>query len=118
MVAVSPVVDWTTYFNFIQTECPWSRAAFSKGKIDIVKSRLVLPLGNYEARVYVYKDITPRRLKKICKQRDATDLDCEWLWSHPRYKNYSTPVPVLIQQDRQKLNKIRQNLKVSDRFNK
>ena len=33
----------------------------------------------------------------------------EWLWSHPDFGHYSTPVPVLIQQDRTSLEKARKS---------
>ena len=103
-------VDWSQYFQGIKTQCPWSLAAFSKGRIDITTSRRPRPLDNFEARVYVIKDITPRRLKKLCIKLDAGDTLNEWLWSHPRYGKYSTPVPVLIQQNRARLNHLRSGL--------
>ena len=33
----------------------------------------------------------------------------EWLYSHPRYGGHSTPVPVLIQQDYELLQKARKS---------
>ncbi len=107
--AVSAEAKWADYFYSIRKECPWSYAAWQKGKICIQKWRSqVVDLEPYHARVYIV-DLTPRRLKKLCKRLDS-DAEYEWLWSHPRYKNNSTPAPVLIQQDRRTLNDIRATL--------
>jgi hypothetical protein len=109
VAAVSAEVDWGEYFHSIRSTCPWSWAAWQKGLISIQKWRKqVVDLEPYHARVYVL-DLNPRRLKKLCQRLDK-DLECEWLWSHPRYKLNSTPVPVLIQQHRAKLNEIRKAL--------
>ncbi len=103
-------VDWSQYFQSIKTQCPWSLAAFNKGRIDITVNKRPQPLGEYEARVYIIKNINPRRLKKLCNKLDKTDPDNEWLWSHPRYRKYSTPVPVMIQQNRARLTHLRMGL--------
>ena len=103
-------VDWTKFFQLIRPVCPWSGQAYSQGQIDITTGRVVKPLGLYSARVYVLKNWKPRRLKKLADRLDRSDPDSEWLWSHPRYRHNSTPVPVLIQQNRQELNRIRSKL--------
>ncbi len=108
--APSLSVDWRQYFQGIRNVCPWSLAAYNRGRIDLTVSKRPKPLGSFEARVYIIKNITPRRLKKLCKQLDTEDQIDEWLWSHPRYKNNSTPVPVLIQQNRSRLMEIRKKL--------
>lgn len=103
----SAEVDWAGYFHSIQPVCPWSWGAWLQGKISIAKWQgQIIDLGSYSARVYTV-NLNPRRLKKLCKQLDAADQTNEWLWSHPRYQNNSAPRPILIQQDRQKLNQIR-----------
>lgn len=103
-------VDWTLFFQQIRPVCPWSGQAHSRGEIDITTGRVVKPLGHYSARVYVLKNWKPRRLKKLADKLDRIDVESEWLWSHPRYKHNSTPQPVLIQQNRQELNRIRSKL--------
>jgi uracil-DNA glycosylase len=97
-------VNWAAYFFKIKEACPWSYAAWQKNKIDIVKSRGIIPLGEYAARVYVF-DLTRRRLKKLCKQRDHGEY--EWLWSVPGYGANGTPVTCLIQQSRSTLTRLR-----------
>ena len=97
-------VNWDEYFLKIQEVCPWSMIAWHKGKVDIVKSKQILPLGDYRARIYIL-DLSKRRLKKLCKLRDQGE--CEWLWSHPEYGAYATPLPCLIQQSRRELTAIR-----------
>lgn len=111
--AASVAVDWQGYFYSIRQSCPWSWAAWQQGKIAIQKWRSqVIDLEPYSARLYIV-DLTPRRLKKLCKRLDQ-DPKCEWLWSHPRYGGDSTPVPVLIQQNRLQLNAIRDRLRSVD----
>lgn len=111
MAVANPSVDWSQYFQQIQTECPWSWAAWRRGEIWIgTRGDLVKPLDAYQARMYVIKRITPRQLKKLANRLDQIDTVNEWLWSHPRYKKFSTPVPVLIQQDRSRLNHLRTSL--------
>ena len=88
--------------------CPWSLSAYRKGLIDIVRwrgYRLVLepPL---EARVYIC-DLNHRKLKKLATDLENRDTENEWLWSHPNFNNMSTPVPCLIQQNRQRLAELR-----------
>ena len=99
-------VNWAEYFFRIKEVCPWSYAAWQKNKIDIVKTRGIIPLGDYSARVYVF-DLTRRRLKKLCQLRDHGED--EWLWSVPGYGANGTPVPCLIQQSRARLNLLRNN---------
>ena len=100
-------VDWAGYFDSIKKECPWSRQAYNNNKIDIVEYQgLIIPLGHFQARVYVVnEDIDVEAL--------ANELDHgvdEWLYSFPGYGPFATPVPVLIQQNRQELNDIRRRL--------
>jgi hypothetical protein len=97
-------VNWDLYFLKIQEVCPWSMIAWHKGKIDIVKTKTILPLGDYRARIYIF-NLSRRRLKKLCKQRDQGE--CEWLWSHPTYGDNGTPLPCLIQQSRHTLTQLR-----------
>jgi hypothetical protein len=101
-------VDWYAYFKSIRTECPWSYAAYIHGKIDIVEYEgRVLPLGNYEARVYVIH-ATDAQVEAICHSLNyGSD---EWLFSYPGYGPYATPVSILIQQNRSRLKELRQQL--------
>lgn len=102
-----PSDKWREYFDSIQPVCPWSGRAYSRGLIDIVKSRQILPLGHFEARVYIL-DLSRRRLKKLCKQRDHGEY--EWLWSTPNYGVNGAPVNCLIQQPRARLTQLRKKL--------
>jgi hypothetical protein len=111
VAAASAEVNWAKYFYSIRTVCPWSYSAWQRGLISIeVWRNRVIDLDPYQARVYVVKNLNPRRLKKLCKKLDQ-DPCYEWLWSHPRYGVDSTAIPVLIQQSRQQLNDIRQRLR-------
>lgn len=100
---------WSDYFKSIKTVCPWSYAAWQKGKIQIVEYKgSISNLDNLEARVYCL-DRNPRQLKKL-EQRYNNQRDTEeWLHSHPSFGVNSTPVPVLIQQHRLGLEQARKS---------
>ncbi len=102
-----PSDKWQAYFDRIQPVCPWSGSAYGRGRIDIVRSRQILPLGTFEARVYIL-DLSRRRLKKLCQLRDHGDD--EWLWSTPDYGPNGAPEPCLIQQSRARLTDLRRKL--------
>ena len=103
-------VNWSEYFEGIKKQCPWSLTAWTKGEITVSKWQgHTEPLGNQQARIYITNSLNQRRLKKLCQQLDhGSD---EWLWSYPGYGRFATPVPVLIQQDRQQLTELRSKQK-------
>jgi hypothetical protein len=105
-------VDWLEYFKSIREECPWSYAAYLKGKIDIKDYEgEKLPLGDYSARMYIITapDAT---VTAIANGLDYGDKEYEWLYSYPGYGDYATPVSVIIQQWRAELDAIRTRLSV------
>ena len=105
-------VNWYDYFKSIREECPWSYAAYLKGKIDIVEYEGVrLPLGDYSARMYLIT-APDSTVTAIANGLDYDDQECEWLYSYPGYGDYATPVKVLIQQNRKELTKLRSQLGV------
>lgn len=105
-------VDWADYFKRIRTECPWSYRAYQQGLIDIVPWQgKTSPLGNYQARVYVI-DASNQEVEALAQALDHGED--EWLFSYPQYGEYATPVAVLIQQNRAKLNTIRSKLEQGD----
>lgn len=105
-------VNWAAYFESIKTACPWSWSAQKKSLIDIQHwHSQAQDLEHYEARIYTAPNHKPRQLKKITDRLNRDRPLEEWLWSHPKYGHNSTPVPVLIQQDRSRLESIRKNLK-------
>jgi hypothetical protein len=102
-------VNWYDYFKSIKTECPWSYSAYLKGEIHISEyTGEILPLGRYQARVYTVTDPT-QSVEALSAALDHGDD--EWLFSFPGYGPFATPVPVLIQQDRKELNRLRHQLK-------
>ena len=103
-------VNWTEYFASIVSVCPWSRAYWSKKKIDVCEwTGRIQPLGENVARIYTHPRASARLLKKIMHRMNDERPTEEWLWSHPRYGGHSTPVPVLIQQDYELLQKARKS---------
>jgi hypothetical protein len=102
-------VDWYRYFKDIRTQCPWSYAAYVKGQIDIVEySGSSIPLGRYQARMYVV-NAPNETVEALAASWDQGED--EWLFSYPGYGDYATPVSVLIQQNRRELNHLRSQLK-------
>ncbi len=101
-------VDWANYFRSIRTECPWSHRAYQQGLIDIVKWQgQTLPLGLYQARVYVI-EASDQEVEALAQALDHGED--EWLFSYPSYGDYATPVSVIIQQNRARLNELRSKL--------
>ena len=108
--AVNDKELWTEYFHSIRHVCPWSYSAWKRGKIEIdLWKGVARDLGNLEARVNCIGKITPRMLKKIEKRLNREREFEEWLHSHPSFGVNSTPIPVLIQQDRLGLEIARKN---------
>lgn len=101
-------VNWYEYFKSIRVECPWSYTAYVKGQIHIVEyTGKILLLGDYQARVYLVN--APEETVEAL----AAGLDHgedEWLFSYPGYGPYAAPVPILIQQNRERLRVLRENL--------
>lgn len=91
---------WTTYFSRIKPVCPWSWDHWCEGRIDITSNPERQELGEYVARVCIRTDHTPSFLDWEADFYNNLFEDEEWLWSHPDYGRYSTPVPVVIQQNR------------------
>lgn len=102
--------DWLAYFASIRSVCPWSLPAYSQGQIDIRRgAKTIRPLGEYRARVYQLNNYSPRRIKRLAYklENDPALEEYEFLWSHPRYGEYSAPVGCVIQQSRAELAEIR-----------
>jgi hypothetical protein len=109
-------VDWPSYFKSIRTECPWSLRAYHDGKIEICHwhtTKEILPLGDLEARVYIL-DLPDSIVEAMATELDLASTDCEWLFSYPGYGEYATPVKVLIQQHRARLNQLRAQLEFKE----
>lgn len=103
-------VNWDEYFESIKTVCPWSLKAWRQNQIEIIKwHSQPQDLENLQARIYISKH-NPRQLKKISKKLNSLRPKEEWLWSHPSFGNHSSHVPILIQQDRDKLYYIRSKI--------
>ncbi len=118
-------VNWTHYFAHIQNVCPWAYKAYMKDNILVwehpekcfktIKS--LYAVSGYEAFVYVFSDSTPDLLEKLADQLNSEQQQDEWLWSHQDADSgdgNSTPVPVLIQQNRARLEKLREKLGYTD----
>lgn len=104
-------VDWYQYFKSIRAECPWSYRAYLRGEIHITEyTGEVWPLGEYQARVYVVSDHS-LNVEALAQALDHGED--EWLFSYPGYGEFATPVTVIIQQNRQKLSQLREQINAS-----
>ncbi len=105
-------VEWYSYFKSIRSECPWSYHAYLNGLIHIENwsdcDRLE-PLGKYQAKMYIV-DLPDNVVEAMAQELNCDDQECEWLFSYPGYGEFATPVKVLIQQDRSRLNELRSKL--------
>jgi histidinol-phosphate/aromatic aminotransferase/cobyric acid decarboxylase-like protein len=68
-------------------------------------------LGHFEARVYVIS-VSDQEVEALAQAMDHGED--EWLFSYPKYGEYATPVKVLIQQNRARLNQLRTQLESSE----
>jgi len=103
-------IDWGEYFASIVSVCPWSRAYWKQQKIQVTPwqgLRMVKELGDHVARIWIHKHASGRQLCNLHHRMNELRPHEEWLYSHPQYKGFSTPVPVLIQQNLEVLTKAR-----------
>ena len=110
-------VNWNQYFADIVSVCPWSKAYWQAQRIDVQSwkgEHRITPLGKCVARMWIHKDASAKRLINIASRLNERRTHEEWLYSHPIYKNNSTPVPILIQQDLHTLRQARARNKQKD----
>ena len=109
---------WLQYFKSIKDVCPWSYESYINGKIKILpynEESLKLTEANWteqplDALVYVVEGLTLDEIDDIVADRNDCQEKCEYLWSYPTYtkvKNNQAPYPIIIQQDRARLMKLR-----------
>ena len=112
-------VDWLNYFQSISKFCPWSLKSYKEGTMLITQfDKDILKLNEqnwsnlpWEVIVYLLgDDLTLDAIDEYVAHRNESQYKCEYLWSHPSFTkggNNQTPVPVIIQQDREQLFKLR-----------
>jgi len=111
-------VNWTAYFAKIRGVCPWSYAAHMKNNILFVDYSettfntwaMLFGASGHEAYVYKCPGKSVDWLNSKCDQLNQTHQNSEWLWSHPAEGGDSAPVEILIQQDRQLLEQLREKV--------
>ena len=107
-------IDWKEYFKSIVSVCPWSSAYWAKQKIDVTRWRgetNVRELEDFVARMWVHPNASARRLSDIHHRLNNSRPHEEWLYSHNLSGYFSTPVPVLIQQNLEVLTRARNLIK-------
>ena len=114
-------IDWQGYYASIKSVCPWSYKAFMNDNILVIeygantfKTWSCLFTGTkYEAFVFKMPQITAEELHTLCDHYNETLGDkykSEFLWSHNEEGGDSTPVPVIIQQDKAQLETLRESM--------
>ena len=103
--------SWTKYFKKISNVCPWSLEAWNNNEIRVFEEfKEVRPLVGKKAHLYLLPTFSDDDLYELAEELDNLYEEYEFLWSHPDFTkggNRATPVPVLIQQDRQLLEYLR-----------
>lgn len=103
-------VDWTAYFEAIRNQCPWSHRAWLADQIDIQPWQgQVLPLAQWQARIWLWPGDL-EHLARVTADLDLADDQATWLYSHAQVGDWGTPVPCMIQQWRQRLEQLQQDL--------
>ena len=112
-------VTWATnYFASIRGVCPWSYKAHMKDNILFIEGGSDKCFGTYaniykastkEAFVFIM-DKTSDELLDICEKYEKKYKHVEWLWSHPEQEGDSTPKPVIIIQDKDRLQQLREKV--------
>lgn len=120
MVNVSSEVSWATnYFAKIRGVCPWSYKAHMKDNILFIEGggercygtwSYIYKSSNKEAFVFIEKGKNSEELNAICEKYEKIYKHVEWLWSHPDEGGDSTPVPVIIIQDKSRLQTLREKI--------
>jgi hypothetical protein len=102
-------VNWLAYFKSIQSECPWSYAAYIRNQIQFLPWNPDCEphaLDGYQARMWLM-DYPNTIVEVMAEELNSRDSQHEWFFSYPGYGEYATPVAVLIQQDRKTLEELR-----------
>ena len=112
-------VSWATnYFAKIRGVCPWAYKAHMKDNILFIEGGSDKCFGTYaniykattkEAFVFIMNK-TSEELDEICQKYEKIYKHVEWLWSHPDEGGDSTPVGVIIIQDKARLQTLREKV--------
>ena len=125
MVAKRKEVNWLKYYESIRDVCPWSYSSYIMGKIITIpyndktfmsyaasfrtcKSRTGVPTDCF---VYTCENKGVRWLESMVDEMNEQYPHAEWLYSSPDDNSgNATPIPVLIQQHRAKLENLREKI--------
>ena len=107
------------YLKSITEVCPFSLKHFDAGEVPILYysptliQELYFELDKYPAIVFkcpatICRDVTQSTADELANEYP----DADWYWSHPDEGGTSTPVPVLIMQNREHLTSARKQFKL------
>ena len=125
LAKVGVEVNWATnYFAKIKGVCPWSYKAHMNDNILFIEGgnndscygtwAYLYKASNKEAFVFIEEGKTSKELDAICLQYEKSHPHVEWLWSHPEKGGDSTPKPVIIIQDKTRLQELRDKIGYED----
>jgi len=107
---------WAKYFASIRGVCPWSYKLMDK--ILVLDTHVncmntwstIFKSSTHEAFVYKFPKANVSWLTNKCEELNSSQEHSEFFWSHPEEGGDSTHIPCLIQQDRTKLNNLRESI--------
>jgi hypothetical protein len=129
VVAKRKEVNWLEYYKSIANVCPWSYKSFIMGKIITIPYndntfmtfasafRSCKDMHGVETDCFVYtcEGKGVRWLESMVDEMNGEYPDAEWLYSTPEDNSgNATPIPVLIQQHRAKLEYLRDKIGYED----
>ena len=107
------------YFKSITEVCPFSLQYFDSGRIPILEYSETLvrelydELDKYPAILFkVHTSICRHTLESTAHELADEYPDAEWFWSHPAEGGHSSPVPVVIMQNKLHLTNARKTFKL------
>ena len=119
VLKLSSDTSWAAdYFAKIKGICPWSFRAHMKDNILFIEGGSDKCFGTYaniykastkEAFVFIM-DKTSEELDAICQKYEKIYKHVEFLWSHPEQEGDSTPKPVIIIQEKARLQQLREKV--------
>jgi hypothetical protein len=107
------------YFEYIKPVCPHSLESYDNNKLltidydtQSIENQYQI-LDRYDAVLFKCHPSTSREeLMSIVQDLNDERPNAMWFWSHPVDQHYSTPMPSIIMQNKETLQKARKEYKM------
>ena len=107
------------YFEYIKPVCPHSLESYDNNKLLTIDydtqsiENQYQTLDRYDAVLFKCHPSTPRdELMSIVQDLNDERPCAMWFWSHPLDQHYSTPMPSIIMQNKETLQRARKEYKI------